>query len=317
MTKKLKIFSLFLSVLMALTANSKIVDVIAEEAADFSVNSDQKMKSDYDLRQVQDAFNNSKTNKNIKNCFFENNNICKIPVRLHMNTLILFPQEEEIFAFTIGDEMAFDIKNFGLQMPNALNIKPLYSGVDTNLVVIMKSQNVYSFYLRSYAVKSQHLPSFVVYARKPEGSLQFAAKTEKQNNVLTQKQQNVKNNESKYFNKALMQIREELVRELADDNDYLKKLSDPNKININYTMYGEDTIAPYGVYDDGRWTYFDFRPRSNYEPGRLPAIYKVINKHDAIVNTRFKNGFLIAESLSPEGWTLKNGKYSVCVKHKN
>jgi type IV secretory pathway VirB9-like protein len=80
-------------------------------------------------------------------------------------------------------------------------------------------------------------------------------------------------------------------------------------------MFGDKEIAPFGVYDDGKWTYFDFR--KHFISNRLPVAYKVIDKYDSIVNVRVENGFLIAESLSPEGWTLKNGKKTICIRPKD
>lgn len=43
-------------------------------------------------------------------------------------------------------------------------------------------------------------------------------------------------------------------------------------------------------------------------------VYKVVDGYDTITNFRMEKGFLIAESLSPEGWTLRNGKQTVCIK---
>jgi len=80
-------------------------------------------------------------------------------------------------------------------------------------------------------------------------------------------------------------------------------------------MAGEEEIAPYAVYDDGNWTYFDFRDQG-FANDRLPVIYKVVDGFDSIINSRVENGFLVAESISKEGWTLKNGHKVVCVRPK-
>ncbi len=309
MKNYLKIILIFSLYLISFSANAQIEDLFETEEGEtqgYSKESDQPLKRNFDLRQVQNAFNDSSPEKNIQNYLYDPKKIYKVKLRLHMNTMIYLPKGEEILAFSLGDNYAFEVQVFKEKIPNLLNVRSVYSGVDTSLSVITKSGNNYAFYLRSYPVKAKELPDFVVYIKGANSNpFQFIGQNKEG------KQSSKFSPEEKSFAKSY-EKRLALLKDLQKDNDYLKSIEDPYAINIDYEMYGDKEIAPFGVYDDGKWTYFDFR--KDFISGRLPVVYKLIDEYDAVVNTRVENGFLIAESLSIEGWTLKNGDKSVCVK---
>ena len=309
-------------------AKAEIVDLLdsAESFPEEEItNYDQPLRTDYNLRQIQNAFNESNPNSNIKNYIHNPNQIYKVKLRLHINTLIYLPKGEEILAYSLGDNTSFAIQSFQNDIPNLLNVKSLFSGVDTNLIVITKSQNKYAFYLRSYDVKSNHLPDFIVNISLPKDheSFYFTKQHQGQN-----KQKNTEESFPQTTLKAkktwqtkqdkISKQRISLLKQLQKDNDYLKSIKDPDRINVNYEIFAkkeDKEIAPFGIYDDGKWTYFDFR--KDFSANRLPVLYKVIDEYDTIINTRFENGFLIAESISKEGWTLKNGDKVACIKPKD
>ena len=294
------------------TASSKPLDFFSineSDSQDYSQDSDQPLNRDFDLRQIQRAFNNSDPKENIRRFTYNPDQIYKIKLRLHISTIIHLPKGEEILAYSLGDSNSFEVQTFENNIPNIVNIRSLYAGVDSNLSIITKLGNNYSFYLRSYPVKAKELPDFIVYIENPRQSTSWQF-------VSSDKNVSDKDNNSKEYvapqNNIKYTKRLELLNQLKQDNDYLKQVEDPYKININYTMKGDEEIAPFGVYDDGTWTYFDFR--KDFISNRLPVIYKVIDGYDSIINTRVENGFLIAESLSKSGWTLKNGEKVVCIR---
>lgn len=296
------------------TASSQPLDFFSvnePDSQDYSTDSDQPLNRDFDLRQVQKAFNDSDPKENIKRFTYDPNQIYKVKLRLHISTIIHLPKGEEILAYSLGDSGSFEVQTFENNIPNIINIRSLYAGIDSNLSIITKSGNNYSFYLRSYPVKARELPDFIVYIETPKQQPSWQFVSSNDNEIISNKQETniiAPSSNSKY------QKRLELLNQLKQDNDYLKQLDDPYKININYTMKGDEEIAPFGVYDDGTWTYFDFR--KDFVSNRLPVIYKVVDGYDSIVNTRVENGFLIAESLSKSGWTLKNGDKVVCIRPK-
>jgi type IV secretory pathway VirB9-like protein len=295
----LVIISLFYSPL----AQAKIVDLLSQkvksDSAAYSEESDQKVRRDFDLREIQKAFNWSGTDKNISEFKWHPNKISKVNLRVHMKTLIYLPDDEKVAAYQLGDDFSFKVSSFGEKFPYLLDIQPLYAGVDSNLNIIGESGRVYSFYLRSYAVKSKTLPDFTIYVKAPPIRDKSGFQFPEERSTTAEKEVSKK---------------ERLLVTLQKNNDYLKNISDPSQININYKIRGDKEIAPYAVYDDGKWTYFDFR--GEFVSDRLPVIYKVVDKFDSVVNTRMENGFLIAESLSPDGWTLKNGRKTVCIRPK-
>ena len=273
-----------------------------KETIGYSANEDKglKRRRAVDLRDVQDAFNNSSPEDNITRFSWKASEVFKVKLRLRMKTLIRLPDDEEIKAYTIGDNKSFKVTPIGEGFKNMLDIQSFYAGVDTNLTIIGKRGRIYNFYLRSYPVKSKYTPDFTIYVDAPpldpDKSVQFMAS---------------RNIDGKKLSK-----REKLIQEITDNNDYLKSLPDTEVIYLDYKMYGEKDIAPYSVYDDGKWTYFDFRGQGIVESGRLPVIYKVVDGFDSIVNTRYKDGIMVAESLN-FGWTIKSGNETVCVRGKS
>lgn len=89
----------------------------------------------------------------------------------------------------------------------------------------------------------------------------------------------------------------------------LPDLSKPQTYNFNYTMAGADLIAPIKVFDDGQFTYLEFRNKN----GVLPAFFGVDSKgYEYILNFRVVGDYVILESV-PSIITLRNGADTVCV----
>ncbi|MBT4989372.1 MAG: TrbG/VirB9 family P-type conjugative transfer protein [Rickettsiales bacterium] len=278
-------------------AEARVIDRLqAKESQNYSELNDSQVRRDVDLRSFQHAFVKSESTDNVTDFNWLPNETFKVNMRLHIKTLIYLPNDEKITAYTLGDNNGFKVMPIqGLS--NMISVQSLYAGTDTNLAIIGKTGRIYNFYLRSYAVESKILPDFTIYVKAPSigKSYQYDYKM----NVDGSKKS-----------------KQDLVlAKLIDSNDYLKTLSDPKEVNLSYKLYGEKDISPFAVYDDGNWTFFDFTSEG-FVSGRLPVIYKVVDGFDVVVNTRIENGFIIAESLSPEGWTLKNGEKIVCVRPK-
>ena len=146
----------------------------------------------------------------------------------------------------------------------------------TNLIIKTDIGSIYNFYLNS---TSKEAPNFTVYVTKG-GAIK----------------------------------KEFILKNLQENNSYIKKVKNLNKLNVLYSIKGDEEIAPIFVYDDGKWTYFDFG--KNFVSDRLPNVYKVIDKYDSVINTRTEGSLVIATSLGVEGWTLKNGDKTVCIRPK-
>lgn len=83
----------------------------------------------------------------------------------------------------------------------------------------------------------------------------------------------------------------------------------PEKYNLNYTITGHPSLHPMKIFDDGEFTYFEFRDKG----GIIPAIFIVdSDNYESLVNFRMIGSYLVVESISPR-FTLRNGTDVVCV----
>lgn len=86
-------------------------------------------------------------------------------------------------------------------------------------------------------------------------------------------------------------------------------VEDPGKYNMNYTISGTDIIAPIRIFDDGLFTYFQFRNKN----ADLPAFYMTDdNGNEALINFRTRGDYIVVERIAKK-FTLRHGNYIVCV----
>lgn len=85
--------------------------------------------------------------------------------------------------------------------------------------------------------------------------------------------------------------------------------SEPEKYNFQYSIQGSETISPIKIFDDGKFTYFEF-PDVNAE---VPAIFHVdAAGNEELVNYRARGNYIVVERVSPV-FTLRRGAYLLCV----
>lgn len=86
-------------------------------------------------------------------------------------------------------------------------------------------------------------------------------------------------------------------------------LTDKSLYNFDYTMSGPDIVAPVKIFDDGKFTYFEFKDKG----AALPAIFYVnTDDTEGIVNYRISGKYVVVESIR-ERFTLRHNKDVVCV----
>ncbi len=79
--------------------------------------------------------------------------------------------------------------------------------------------------------------------------------------------------------------------------------------NFNYTIRGSNVIAPIKIYDDGEFTYFQFRNRN----AEIPAFYLVDSTNkESIINYRTRGDYIVVERVTGR-FTLRLGSEVVCV----
>jgi type IV secretion system protein VirB9 len=86
----------------------------------------------------------------------------------------------------------------------------------------------------------------------------------------------------------------------------------PTDYNFNYTLTGSHDIAPTRVFDDGEFTYMQFRSMTD-----LPAIFLVDKeKQESVVNYRIEGPYVVIERTGAQ-FSLRHGGEITCVHNKS
>lgn len=84
---------------------------------------------------------------------------------------------------------------------------------------------------------------------------------------------------------------------------------DPGRYNLRYTIAGSDMIAPIRIFDDGQFTYFQFRNKN----ADVPAFYTVDSDgNEAMINYRTRGDYIVVERVAKK-FTLRHGNEIMCV----
>lgn len=84
---------------------------------------------------------------------------------------------------------------------------------------------------------------------------------------------------------------------------------EPEKYNFRYSIRGSSVIEPIRIFDDGQWTYFEFRDKN----ADLPAFFHVDSaNNEELINYRKRGNYIVVERVSPR-FTLRRGPEILCV----
>lgn len=84
---------------------------------------------------------------------------------------------------------------------------------------------------------------------------------------------------------------------------------DAERYNFNYTIRGSQVIEPIRIFDDGNWTYFEFRDQN----AELPAFFHVDGAgNEQLLNFRKRGNYLVVERVSSR-FTLRRGAEILCI----
>jgi type IV secretion system protein VirB9 len=200
---------------------------------------------------------------------FMENGVYEIIALYDNTTYIEFEEDEVVSSVTNPKDDSWQL----LPQKNKLFLQPVASGASTQLTV-MTNKRIYFFEM---------------YAKEPENSFdddytfyyQFTYPTEEEQKTIRR-----------------------YSRSLLPNIDL-----EPEKYNFNYTITGHDGLYPVKIFDDGEFTYFEFREKG----GVLPATFLVdSNNYESLVNFRMVGSYLVVEAVSPR-FTLRNGSDIVCV----
>lgn len=84
---------------------------------------------------------------------------------------------------------------------------------------------------------------------------------------------------------------------------------DPGKYNQRYKISGPERISPIRIFDDGEFTYFQFRDVN----ADIPGFFMVDDEgKEAIINYRTVGDYIVVERVTSQ-FTLRDGRDTVCV----
>lgn len=86
-------------------------------------------------------------------------------------------------------------------------------------------------------------------------------------------------------------------------------LSRPENYNFNYNIAGSDIIAPLRIFDDGKFTYFEFSSTNAEVPAFFLADFQ---GNESLVNYRIMGKYVVVEKVGSR-FTLRNGPHITCV----
>ena len=85
--------------------------------------------------------------------------------------------------------------------------------------------------------------------------------------------------------------------------------SEPELYNTNYTISGSEIISPIRIFDDGMFTYFQFKNKN----ADVPAFYMADDHgEESIINYRTRGDYIVVERVAKK-FTLRHGTDIVCV----
>jgi type IV secretion system protein VirB9 len=84
-------------------------------------------------------------------------------------------------------------------------------------------------------------------------------------------------------------------------------------LNFEYTISGSEDIAPIKIFDDGKFTYFEFKHKNT----EIPAIYSVSSDlREYLVNYHQTGKYIVVEKIYKK-FALRLGADIVCVFNEN
>ena len=182
-------------------------------------------------------------------------------------------QDEEVVNISMGDTTGWQIVPSG----NRIFLKPIEQDAQTNMTLIT-NKRTYFFELYAEEATNMRDPDMVF-------SVRFLYPDDKANGEF---------------------------KEYGNLDDGMPDLSTPEKYNFNYTITGNEEIAPIKIFDDGEFTYLQFRNMN----AEMPAIFAVDDDlKEYVINYRIleeKLPTVVIEKVYKK-LTLRSSKKITCV----
>lgn len=176
---------------------------------------------------------------------------------------------EEIGTITMGDSTGWQMHPAG----NRIFLKPIDKDATTNMTLIT-NKRMYFFELHAEKAKNIDDPglAFIVKFLYPDSEQQSVSADTTPSSLIPN----------------------------------LRKLEN---FNFKYSISGSAIVAPIKIFDDGRFTYFEFRDKN----APVPAFFSVDDDgKESIVNYQVAGDYIVVERVESR-FTLRHGKEVTCV----
>jgi type IV secretion system protein VirB9 len=188
---------------------------------------------------------------------------------------IEFADGEAVDTISMGDSTSWQIVPSGRR----IFLKPMEDNATTNMTIIT-NKHTYFFELHAQEVEDIDDPEMVFNVR-------FIYPDEGEESAVRH-----------YAGTGLVTPESD-----EDDNEL-----DEN-YNYNYTMSGSELTAPIKIFDDGEFTYFQFKDKN----AEVPAFFLVDSDNsESIVNYRVSGKYIVVERVASR-FTLRHGNDIVCI----
>lgn len=190
--------------------------------------------------------------------------------------MVQLADDEKIESLAIGDSLAWQVAPN--KQGNLLFLKPVEPKAHTNVAVVT-NKRTYAFELVAVNLLAQiDDMNYVVKFRYPQDE---EAKVQAELAATAQQKQ----------------------QEVVPD-----KKVDPSAWSLDYTMQGKAEMAPLHVFDDGTFTYFQFKDHQD-----VPAIFLVADgKNESLLNYHVSGKYVVVERTGRQ-FTLRSRAGEVCV----
>ena len=224
------------------------------------------------------AFASSKLLYNhIKQVSYNPHSIVTINSKPLINTQVEFASDEQIIDIECGDSVAWSI-TVNKSIANIINIKPLVSSSNTDLIVITSNDATH------YKKYFFHLLASPGITYPATYSIKFLYPLRQQH-----------------------QLQQRLLLQQQHRSAVISKAVAPQHMNWSYAFSGNPRVVPMHVFDDGNFTYMQFRKNQV-----IPAVFVVDSRNgsESVVNYRMHNNTMLIMRTAPQ-FTLRSGKFNV------
>nr|WP_234689635.1 P-type conjugative transfer protein VirB9 [Allorhizobium ampelinum] len=211
-----------------------------------------------------------KLDARVRSVTYQENNVVRIDATYGISTMVIFENDEKFETVSAGDTDSWQITpNKG---GNLLFIKPMQKNVVTNLNVVT-NKRVYFLELHDNAPAASK-EIFGVRFSYPENEVNSALRKEAEYRAANPNQAGI----------------------------------DKANVNLDYTYKGGPKLKPAMIFDDGKKTFFKFRPNS-----RVPAIFSVNGDYtETLLNFRREGEYIVVDGTAQQ-FTLRDGSDWTCI----